>query len=756
MTNAKPSIFLSYSHNDARWMNRLRKQLGALEREGHLAVWHDKLIGTGSEWLPQILGAIESARAAVLLISPSFLDSGFVLEKEVPAFLERRAQDGLRIFPVLIEPCLWEAIGWLNRMQLKTLPGAKALSEGLRAQAERALVEVAKEILGALEGGKGSSPIEKHAESPAPRSAVHQLPSPPLDFTGRETELAALRAAVQEGKTTAIFGVRGMGGVGKTVLALKLAHEIAPLYPDGQIFLDLQGVTTPLSAAQAMAHVISPLDPHSRLPASESEMTSLYRSVLHGKRVLLLMDNAAGKEQVENLIPPPGSALLVTSRLRFALPGLVERDLDELPWEEARELLLKICPRIGPLAEETARACGNLPLALRVVASTLQEKRTLSPETYLERLSSGRERLEPVDTALALSEELLSEEPRHFWHQLAVFPDTFDTAAAAAVAQVESEAAEANLAELERNSLVEWDEERFRLHDLVRSFVEGRLAPEERQTARERHARYYLEVLWVANRLYKVGSEDLIRGLKQFDLDWANIRAGQAFAAEEASESEQAAQLCNDYPNAGPYCLYLRQTPNERARWLEAALVAARQLGDRANEGVHLGNLGATYLISGEPRRAIELLEQRLAMASEIGNRPGEGNALGNLGNAYMNLGEPRRAIEFYEQSLVITREIGDRRGEGNALISLGVAYVSLGDSQRAIEFYEQALVVACELGDRLGEAKACWNLGLLCSKDPARATELMQICVDIEREIGHPDAGADAAAVEDLRALIG
>ncbi len=757
MTTPKPSVFISYSHKDEEWMARLADHLRLYELEELLTVWEDRQIGAGQDWLPAIDSAIQGARVAVLLISNAFLISPFIRGKEVPPILERRKANGLVVVPVIVSACNWQDVPWLSAIQAR--PAGKPLLARRGNDREAALAAIAKEIKRLLQVEAPAQPVPAPVTSPTPampRSAVHQLPSPPLDFTGRAADLDALRAAVREGKTTAIFGVRGMGGVGKTTLALKLAHEIAPLYPDGQIFLDLLGVTTPLSAAEAMAHVIRSFDPGRQLPASESELAPLYRSVLHGKRVLLFMDNAAGKAQVQPLLPPEGSALLVTSRKRFSLPGLVERDLDELPREESRELLLKICPRIGEYAEDLAKICCDLPLALRVAASTLQERRTLSCESYLQRLSTGRERLEPFDKALSLSYELLSEELRLRWRQLAVFPDTFGQEAAAAVWEVDADTAEPILAELERNSLLEWEEtdKRYRLHDLVRSFVEGRLDEIERRAARERHAQHYLAVLGRATDLYLKGGENVVCSLKLFDLEWRNIQAGQAFAAAEVAQSDKGARLCSEYSDTGAYFLDLRQTPQERISWLEAAIAAARRLKDRQAEGNHLGSLGGAHIDLREPRQAIEFYEQALTIHREIGNRRGEGTALGSLGVAYAELREPRQAIEFYEKQLALTRGIGDRRGKCVALGNLGNAYADLGEPHRAIECYEQQLVLSREIGYREGEAITSWNLGLIYEQeDPTRAAKLMQVRVNFLREIGHSDAEAVAAYVEAIRA---
>ena len=151
-------------------------------------------------------------------------------------------------------------------------------------------------------------------------------------------------------------------------------------------------------------------------------------------------------------------------------------------------------------------------------------------------------------------------------------------------------------------------------------------------------------------------------------------------------------------------------------------------------------------------QRAIEYYEQALAISREIGDRRGEGNDLGNLGTAHHGLGEVRRAIEYYEQALTVAREIGHRRNEGTWLGNLGSAYAGLGEVRRAIGTFEQALEIARGIGDRRREANHCWNLGLLYEdSDPARAAELMQVCVEYEREIGHPDAEADAQRVQGL-----
>ena len=397
----------------------------------------------------------------------------------------------------------------------------------------------------------------------------HQLAAPPTDFTGREGELKELLRALDEGGVT-ISGLTGMGGVGKTALALKLAEEIGPRYPDAQFYLDLKGTSPePLSSGEAMAHVIRGCYPEAKLPDSEAELSGLYRSCLHDQRALLLMDNAANADQVEPLIPPDGCVLLVTSRQHFTLPGLFAKNLDVMPPDDARELLVRIAPRIGNQADEIAELCGYLPLALRLAASSLAEQSNLSVADYVRRLEDPKYRGKFAEAALAASYDLLSEEMQKPWRALAVFPETFDVPAAAAVWESEPDVAQEALSALVARSMIEWIEvypptrasRRYRLHDLARVFADSRLSDAERNLARRRHAEHFKAVLAAAGHLYLEGGEAVLRGLALFDLEWENIQGGQAWAADHAEKDDAAAQLCSDYPDAGAYVLSLRQHP---------------------------------------------------------------------------------------------------------------------------------------------------------------------------------------------------
>ncbi len=581
-------------------------------------------------------------------------------------------------------------------------------------------------------------------------TARHQLRAPVGDFVGREKEVADLLAALRGGGSAAITGISGMGGIGKTELAFYVANDLRDTYPDAQLVVDMRGTDNPpRDPADALAACIRAFaGVEQSLPDDLQELTRMYRSVLEGKRALILLDNASDGAQARPLMPPPGSALLVTSRETIALPGLQRVMLEQLTPAEAREMLCGIAPRVhADTADRICCLCGYLPLTIRAAGSLLDVTADLAPETYAEQLQDERRRLERigaegvdygVEASLGLSYARLTPDAARVFRRLAVFPATFDARAEEVVCEDHEHK---HLSDLLRRNLVRYNSEtqRYSLHDLARLFADSRMSDDEGYATRMRHAAHYLTVLGGCNNFYLIGGDAIKSGLALFDVERRNIEAGQEWACRHSSGKEAATRLCNDYPYAGAYVLNLRQHPRVYISLLKAALAAARQLKDRASEGRHSGNLGVGYAVLGEMRRAIEIFEQQLAIARELGDRDGEGNALGNLGIAYKDLGETRRAIEFYEQRLAIVREVSDRRGEGNALGNLGVAYAALGEMSRAIEIFERRLAIAREIGDRLGEGIVLGNLGVAYDNlgETQRAVEFYEQQLIIAREIG-------------------
>ena len=460
----------------------------------------------------------------------------------------------------------------------------------------------------------------------------HQVPPPPTNFKGREDEIHDILSNFEKGAT--ITGLRGMGGVGKTALALVLADKLKNQFPDGQIFIEMKGISTnpdfpPLTPEEAMAQVILAYNPIDRLPENPVELRGLYLKTLSGKRALLLLDNAATGDQVYPLLPPDGCSILITSRFKFNLWGLVEKDLDILPSDKAQELLLGIAPRIGNRAEELAKTCGRLPIALRNAASALAEKRDLSVPEYERRLKNKMERLKLVEGSFSLSYDLLTPGRKKQWRRLSVFPEDFDRNAATAVLKMDSGASVEALSDLVQWSLVDFsalpdsEDGRYKLHDLARLFAESCLERDELADAQQKHAKYYSKVLSQANNLYIKGEMNILAGLNLFDREWANIKIGQAWAKNmiqgtsklKKSDLKSVQELASSYAGDGIYILELRLHPRERISWFETGLKATKIVGDQGNKGVLLGNLGNAYADLGETRKAIDYYEQHLAIS---------------------------------------------------------------------------------------------------------------------------------------------
>ncbi len=601
-------------------------------------------------------------------------------------------------------------------------------------------------------------------------------------FVGREAEIKRLLGAVRPGRKVAITGIVGMGGIGKTELAKVVANQVAPRFRDGVLWADCGDAGVERLPEQMAAVCGVP-----NLPGDDFQAkAAAWRGLISQKVALLVFDDVRPGHRVEDLFPPAGqSAVLLTCRHADhpALAGAEQLPLDRFSPKEATALAERIlgkdeAGRQQLQAEVLFELLGYLPLAVSIALEMAQR--------HGWRLVDFNERLTKAGAMKTLDEaglpkglvatfdtawDTLPPEQQRAFAVLAVFNQgpSFHTAAMAAVLDSEHETAHALLHRLASASLLtEVGEHRWSLHPLLREFVAMKLAADD--PAWERMAAYYVQVAAAADKLYLKGGENMLMGLRLFDLEWPHVRAGHAWAvahaalpsppalSQEVSETPSppalsqgvratALRLCSDYGAASIYCLDLRLTPRDRTPWLEAAAKAAHLLGDKRAEGTHIGNLINAYADLGETQKAIALYEQHLAIAREIGDRRGEGNTLGNLGNAYAALGETRKAIAFYEQALAIAREIGDRRREAAALGNLGNAYADLGETRKAMAFYGQHLAIAREIGDRQGEGSALGNLGLgyAALGETRTAIGLYEQHLAIAREIGDRQGGGNA-----------
>jgi tetratricopeptide (TPR) repeat protein len=376
---ALPIVFVSYSHQDEAWKDRLVKQLRVLELEGRLKIWDDRDISAGDAWLREIEAAIAQARAAVLLVSVDFLNSWFIREKEVPELLSRREREGLRVIPVIVRPCAWKAVEALSRIQCRPKDG-KPLASFSRTRAEQHLADLALEIRGLLTPpgtqttGYQEKAVPAGTELPSRAAHLHNLPYPQLGalFTGRQEELGAL-------EHTGTTAISGLGGIGKTRLAVEYAwrsgnHYTAAWFVRADSAENLHRNLAALAGPELL-----------NLPEwearDEDKTVAAVRSWLREHPGwLMVLDNVDTPEAVDavlEVLPSlSDSRVLITSRLTTWPASVRKQSLDKLSREEAVRFLLH---RTGdgrePAADDATQAADlaervdGLPLALEQAAA---------------------------------------------------------------------------------------------------------------------------------------------------------------------------------------------------------------------------------------------------------------------------------------------------------------------------------------------------------------------------------------------------
>jgi tetratricopeptide (TPR) repeat protein len=221
----KPTVFISYSHKDEVWKDRLLPQLKTLQQLDRIVVWDDRKIDAGDKWYPEIKEAMEKARVAICLISPNYLASDFCVKEEVPFLLQRCEKEGVILIPILIKPCLWELHEWISETQMLPRDG-KAISPDFKDQEDVVFVEVARTIIRKLANPAEKAPAPTPRWSPPEKLDITRLPVTGSDLFGRQKELKLLDEAWESAETNVISFV-AWGGVGKSTLVNKWIERMA-------------------------------------------------------------------------------------------------------------------------------------------------------------------------------------------------------------------------------------------------------------------------------------------------------------------------------------------------------------------------------------------------------------------------------------------------------------------------------------------------------------------------------------------------
>lgn len=586
------------------------------------------------------------------------------------------------------------------------------------------------------------------------------------EFTGRDDEVAQVlsllkRQEDEQATAVVVSAVSGQGGVGKTALAVHVAHLARQDFPDGQLHINLRGAEADsLDPAEVLGRFLRQLgiEDDKAIPEDLEERAALYRSRISGRRILVLLDNAASEAQVRPLLPgSPTCAVIITSRVRLrGLPGSHPLDLDVMAPESAVSLLGKIAgaERVeaeAQAAEEIVAICGRLPLAIQIAGRKLAELPQQKSAILARQLRDTRKRLSllragdlDVRTSFSWSYQgLRHDEERHLFRLLAILraPD-FPAWVAGAIVDIPPADGDRLLERLVEMRLLDGGsgeqdaagQRRYRFHDLLRDFAQERLEEEEPEgglpEALNRVVDHYLHLCRIASLVLEPSGTKA--DLSDMPIPFRNgPDAGQEpsrrdaltwFAAERANLVLAVEQACDSalWTPCWQLALTLATFFETRAHWADwerthnVALGAARQSKDREGEAQILASLGYLSREIGRPQEAVDLLEQSLQIFRAEGNALGEARALCYSIRAYRDLGRFTEALAFFHESLPPSRTLRDRRLEANILRNMGMAYRDHGDPEEALSCLNEALPLFHDIGEDWLEAHTGRDIGMV------------------------------------------
>ena len=622
-------------------------------------------------------------------------------------------------------------------------------------------------------GARSSQPVPALAEAGRPRSVPvpAQLPADVADFTGRGDQVKHLCDVLSSGSAdddpgvVRIALVAGSGGLGKTSLAVHAAHRVRASFPDGQLYVDLFGATSnPLPAGDVLARFLRDLGVDGReIPVDEDERAARYRSVLAGRRILVVLDNARDAAQVRPLLPGTAScAVLVTTRSR--MPDLASTrlvDLNVLDDDEALALFTRIVgdERAAAEPEATAElllACAGLPLAIRICAARLATRSGWTIRAMASRLRDEHRRLDELrvgDMAVRASFQVSFASlpagtqadgiaPADAFRLLGLWQGpSFSSAAAAALFGTPEYLAEDALETLVDGHLLEsTSPDRYKFHDLLRVYSSERavadLSGPDRDAAVGRLLRWYMRTadaaaIAVSPHTYNMPlqSADADPAPLSFAgsdeaLSWYDSERVNVVAATRQASGSGLHEIAWRLPAPLFWVFYHRDNWVDLVTTHRFALASARQVGDRQGEAWVLNNLGVALATTGDDE-GIGLLEQALAIRREIGDRMGETQAANNLGDAFQRLGRAAEALGPLRRALDLNRQVGNRYGEGVALVNLGDVLLDLDRTDEAIDCLQQARRTFAEIEYPDGAGFAMSWLGR-CSASLGRDAEAL------------------------------
>ncbi|GAA0375631.1 SARP family transcriptional regulator [Acrocarpospora corrugata] len=671
------------------------------------------------------------------------------------------------------------ALGWTS-----TDSTPRTRPPNLRLRLPEPLPDPQRDLSDQQADPRGPAEAEQRRGEQRSEPTLAQLPPEPPDFTGRRHEvevLAGLLLPRAGSSSVPVAVVSGQGGSGKSALAGHVGHRLARDFPDGQIHVELRGMSdAPATPEEVLGRLLRELGADQvNLPTGREERAARYRSLLAGRRILIVLDDAADERQVRPLLPgTPGPAVLITSRNRLAgLAGAAFTELAVLSPDEGVELLTRIVGpervgREGSSARRIVALCGHLPLAIRIAGAKLTSRRAWSLDLMAERLTSELRRLDElavgdqeVRAGIQLSYRALPDPARRALRLLGLLGlPGFCAATVGALLELPRYLAEDLLEGLVDAQLVEHigtdglGDLRYRIHDLVRIFARERAESEDQPHDREAAAERVLgRWLWLIQQITLAAPSGSIHLREEYphaiEADpalaepvladpraWFEAEQDSLVVGVEVAAAMDLDELAGELASA--LCGSVFVVHNRLQAWTrthDAALAAARRAGNKHGEARLLAELGELKYAQDRFAEARECLDEALLMFRQVGDAQGETSALATLGASCREQARFGAALEYLDAARASAHAMGDDAAIGQVTRLRGSVRLELGDFPGAREDLAESLTAYRSAGSRRGEALTLRSLSLVhrAMGELTPAEELAARSLAIFREVG-------------------
>ncbi len=636
-----------------------------------------------------------------------------------------------------------------------------------------------------LDGNRGQPAAGADRPGPArrPTRVPRQLPPPVPHFVGRSAELGRLTGLLNERSasgTTKIAAIVGTAGVGKTTLAVHWAHQLAEYFPDGQLFLNLDGygpAGTQVTAADAASRLLEAMAVSlARMPSSLDGRIGLYRTLVSERRILIVLDNAKDADQVRPLLPS-GAGCLVLATSRSPMTGLIALDgatainLKVFTEIEARRM---VAQRLGirrttadPSAiDQLIGACARLPLALAVATALIATRPGQSLADAAADLHRAEDRLDALKTGEATSDlrsvfrwsyEALTPPAARMFRLLAEHPGPdISTAAAASLAGISRSWAHQALAELTDSQLMDEPASgRFAFHDLLRLYAAEQLqaidSPADRRAAGQRLLDHYLHTARSAAQAISPTRELLAVGSPVPGVT-PEVIAGEDAAMAWLKSEHQVMMRAISYATSAGFDAFgwqlswaLTDFLYRSGHWLDwadsqrKALAAAARLGDVAAQAQAHRHIGRACFQLREFDDALKHLHHALELHRQLGDASGEAGVSIDLTRLHEQRGEVGQALGSAQAALNLYRALGHRAGEAMALNCVGWYNALEGNHAVGLRYCTEAVELCAESGYKMAEGHTWDSLGYIHHRigQPADATACYRKAIDILHLLG-------------------